>query len=149
MCVCVCVHSSLLYAVCIGGQFTIPIVLVISLLHVGVMTAYYRLFKPDYRDVVKVRRSLTASLFRRSFQKKITCIRTLKHAYVHWHPHTQKKKSSLAYAHRIMHSYTGIHTKTKSCVHVFQCRNLRFWFQTRRRPLTACTDLQCGNRLRC
>ncbi len=35
-------------------QLATPLVILAALLHVGAMTAYYRMFKPDYRDVIKV-----------------------------------------------------------------------------------------------
>ena len=38
----------------LSWQFTIPVVIAIAMIFVGTMTAYYRMFKPDYRDVVKV-----------------------------------------------------------------------------------------------
>ena len=49
------IHSAHVRPVHASSQFTIPLTIVIALGPVAILTAYYRMFRPDYRDAVKVR----------------------------------------------------------------------------------------------
>jgi hypothetical protein len=52
----------------------IPVVIAIALLHVAVITAYYRLFAPEYRDLVKVRGVALCCRTCRLVSARVSCV---------------------------------------------------------------------------